>query len=69
MLYPSAYDLPVPVGWADILTLMFGDYMTPVVDHVHNAIFDPDVPYTEYFENLSKYRDKMELGIDLEAFK
>lgn len=43
--------IPVPIGYHDILTKYYGDYMTPVQlpsDHTDRIILDPDKPYTEY---------------------
>ncbi|MBO4899335.1 MAG: LicD family protein [Lachnospiraceae bacterium] len=68
MLPYEGYELPAPIGYHEILTEMFGDYSTPVIDHVHNAIYDADVPYLEYFEHPEKYKGRIEIGIDIDAF-
>lgn len=71
-LYDEIIELPfegfmakAPAKYHEILTQVFrGDYMTPVIDRQHAAIFHPDVPYMEFFKNPEKYSDKMNLGAD-----
>ena len=54
-----------PAKYHEILTTVFrGDYMIPVKTGQHNAIFNPDVPYVEYFKNPSEYKDSMIVGAD-----
>lgn len=52
-------QFPVPIGYDNVLRIIFGDYMKlPSIEKRgiwHNgAIFDPDVPYTEYIYNKSQ---------------
>lgn len=47
-------QVPVPVGYKNILSILYRDYMTfPPVEKRglwHNFTFEPDVPYTEYIK-------------------
>ena len=46
------FEIPVPKGFEQILTLEYGDYMKPVMGgSAHEtAIIDPDRPYTYYLK-------------------
>lgn len=53
----EGFKFPVPVGYDRFLKIMYGDYMAlpPVEErglHHSGTLFDPDVPYTEYLENI-----------------
>ena len=45
-------QMPVPKGYANILTILYGDYMKfPPIENRgiwHHFVFEPDVPYKEY---------------------
>lgn len=58
----EGFMLPVPVHYDDILTHVFGNYMEPRRIYEHAAIFNPDVPYMEYFKNPEKFKDMLNLG-------
>ncbi len=58
----EGYMLPVPAHYHEVLTHVFGDYMTPKRYYEHPAIFNPDVPYTEYFRHPEKFSDMLNLG-------
>ena len=60
----EGFSFPVPTHYHEILTHIFGDYMTPVIWQGHSVIFDPDVPYEEYFADPKKYSDMLKRGID-----
>ncbi|MBO4899308.1 MAG: LicD family protein [Lachnospiraceae bacterium] len=60
----EGFKFPVPVHYHEILTHIFGDYMTPVKWKEHSAIFDPDVSYKEYYADPKKYSDLLNLGVE-----
>ena len=60
----EGFMVPVPVHYHEVLTHVFGDYMTPVRSGEHSAIFNPDVSYIDYFKNPTKYTDMIKLGAD-----
>ena len=43
-------ELPVPSGYDDILTAIYGDWHKMMVTHVHSAEWSVDIPYTEYYQ-------------------
>lgn len=54
--------IPVPIGYHQILTKLFGDYMTPVqAPNCHGGflILDPDHSYTKFLPSLRKENKKM----------
>ncbi|MBO4899314.1 MAG: LicD family protein [Lachnospiraceae bacterium] len=57
-------EIPIPGGYHDLLTLWFGDYRKPVMEGGHITIYNPEVPYTDYFENPDKYIDTLKIGVD-----
>ncbi len=58
-------EIPVPGGYHELLTHWYGDYCIPKMSSGgHITIYNPDVPYTDYFENPDKYMDTMKIGID-----
>lgn len=49
--------MPVPSGYHEILTMQFGDYMTPVKASSYHGIFlilDPERPYQDFLPLLKK---------------
>lgn len=48
------FQMPVPVGYDEILTQQYGDYMTPVkAPSLHGSvIFDTERPYTEVLKDI-----------------
>lgn len=46
--------MPVPVGYDEMLTTLYGDYMTPVrAPSLHGSvIFDTERPYTEVLKDI-----------------
>lgn len=60
----EGFMMPVNAKYDEFLTQWFGDYMKPVINNVHSAIFDPDVPYTDYFKYPEKYKDTLTIGAD-----
>lgn len=46
--------MPVPVGYDEMLTTLYGDYMTPVkAPSLHGGvIFDTERPYTEVLKDI-----------------
>ncbi len=57
--------LPVPARYHELLVELYGeDYNTPIMDHVHSAIFDPDTSYIDYFKNPSAYAGKVSDELD-----
>lgn len=60
----EGFPMPVPAGYHEFLTEWFGDYSVPYVRSEHKVIFNPDVPYTDYFEHPDRYIDNLSLGCD-----
>ena len=58
----EGYMLPVPAHYHEVLTHIFGDYNEPRRNYEHAAIFNADVPYTEYFRDPGKYADMLNFG-------
>ncbi|MBR6228822.1 MAG: LicD family protein [Eubacterium sp.] len=50
-------EIPAPAGWHEVLSCVYGDYMTPIkgagVAHA-GAIFDTERPYTYYLDANKK---------------
>ena len=50
--------LPVPVGYHEILTTEYGDYMKfPPIEKrkaKHDMVFEPDIPYKEYCKTFKQ---------------
>ena len=53
-------QMPVPVGYHQILTKQYGDYMTPRQGGAFHSYWklDPDRPYTEFIPELKRYLSK-----------
>lgn len=53
-------QMPVPIGYDEILKTLYGDYMTPVkAPNMHGTtIFDPDRPYKEVLHALKSQKIK-----------
>ena len=53
-------QMPVPIGYDEILKNQYGDYMTPVkAPNMHGStIFDPDRPYKEVLHALKSQKIK-----------
>ena len=53
-------QMPVPIGYDEILKNQYGDYMTPVkAPNMHGTtIFDPDRPYKEVLHALKSQKIK-----------
>ena len=64
----EGFKLPAPVGYDEILTAWFGDYMTPVQYPSHSmTVFDPDRSYRDYYSEAGVYigpKEKTRDGID-----
>ena len=58
----EGYMLPVPAHYHDVLTHIFGNYMEPRRNYEHAAIFNPDVPYIEYFRHPERFSDMLNFG-------
>lgn len=54
-------QMPVPVGYHQILTKQYGDYLVPRQAGSYHGVFwklDPDTPYTDYVPELNKFYNK-----------
>ena len=49
-------ELPVPVGYDDVLTDMYGDWHKMVFTHTHSQEWSVDIPYTEYYKKSALMR-------------
>ncbi len=48
----EGFRFPGPIGYDSVLTsICGGDWRTPVISHIHGALFDTEKPYTEYLQN------------------
>ncbi len=54
----QGFDLPVPIGFENILKTIYGDYRQfPPVEkrgNWHSAIIDPEKPYKDYYVKLNR---------------
>ncbi len=65
MLPFEGTQIPVPGGYHELLTTWFGKYDVPkMTSNGHITIWNPDVPYTEYFTDPDKYIDTLKIGVD-----
>ena len=48
----ESIELPVPVGWNDILTVLYGDWQKLVIYKNHSQEYSTNIPYSEYIKNI-----------------
>lgn len=46
-------ELPVPVGYDEILTAIYGDWHKLVITYSHSYEYSADIPYKEYFQKTA----------------
>lgn len=48
----EGFSFPVPADYKKVVAAIFGDnWMSPVITHIHGAVFDTETSYTEYLKN------------------
>ena len=49
-------ELPIPSGYDDILTAIYGDWHKMMITPIHSSEWSVDIPYTEYYKKSALMR-------------